>query len=602
MSPPSITDAEPRLQQQSRSGAALAANAIWTRARLLVRVDEIWLAVCAASIGAGAGGGVAAMNHVTRYLHHLLFKLPEGQGLSSSPSIDTLRLLTVPVLGGVVLGLAGLLIVKFRPKGIIDPVEANALYGGRMSLTDSVIVAAQTVLSNGIGGSVGLEAGYAQLGAGIASWSGLRLRLRRSDLRLLVGCGAAAAIAGAFSAPLCGVFYGVELIIANYSLGTLPFIIIAALTGTLVTDLLNAGSAPLDLSLPNTMPLPAYPLAMLVGIAAGFAAIAIMRGVTSIEAGFRRSGLPVWLRPVAGGALLGLAGLISPETLGSGHSALHLDVGLELPLFTALVLFLTKAVASAISIGSGFRGGLFFASLFLGSLFGKLLADIAMLVPGLPMMPAGFYAVVGMSAMAVAVVGGPMTMTFLALESTGQFSITICVLAAAITASMTVKRVFGYSFSTWRFHLRGTPIRSGADIGWLASLTVGRLMRRGNLQLVYVAPPEEMRREAQPGETQCLMVLDQDEKYVGIVFPAELHSSDLQGQGLDVFLHHQNQFLLPGMTVKEALAIFETAEADALAVLDGITSKKVIGLLSEKYALRRYSEELERHRKEISGE
>ncbi|MBU6425980.1 MAG: chloride channel protein, partial [Rhodospirillales bacterium] len=366
--------------------------------RLLVRVDEIWLAIFAAAVGAGAGAGVAAMNHVTHYLHHLLFKLPLGQGLSSSPRVDTLRLLAVPVLGGVVLGLGALLVVRFRPKGIVDPVEANALYGGRMSLIDSVIVAVQTVWSNGIGGSIGLEAGYAQLGAGIASWSGLHLRLRRSDLRLLVGCGAAAAIAGAFSAPLCGVFYGVELIIANYSLATLPFIIIAALAGTLVTDMLHAGSGPLNVALPHQIPLSAYPMAILLGVVAGFAAIAIMRGVTSIEAGFRRSRLPAWMRPVAGGLLLGPLGLISPATLGSGHAALHMDIGMELPLVAAFVLFLGKAVASAISIGSGFRGGLFFASLFLGSLFGKLFADIVMFIPGLPVMPVGFYAVVGMSA------------------------------------------------------------------------------------------------------------------------------------------------------------------------------------------------------------
>ncbi|MBU6426476.1 MAG: chloride channel protein, partial [Rhodospirillales bacterium] len=211
--------------------------------------------------------------------------------------------------------------------------------------------------------------------------------------------------------------------------------------------------------------------------------------------------------------------------------------------------------------------------------------------------------VVGMSAMAVAVVGGPMTMTFLALESTGQFSITICVLAAAIAAAMTVKRVFGYSFSTWRFHLRGTPIRSGADVGWIASLTVGRLMRRSDLRFVRPTSPEVLRREAQPGEAQRLVVLDDEGKYAGIVFPAELHASDMLGQEkLEAFLHHRDQFLLPGMTVKDALAVFETAEADSLAVLDGPATRKVIGLLSEQYALRRYSEQLERHRKENIGE
>ena len=598
MSQPSITDAEPDIALPHRAGVF----ALWARLRLLVRVDELWLAIFAAAIGAGAGAGVAAMNYVTHYLHHLLFNLPIGQGLSSAPRVEMARLLSVPVLGGLILGLGAYLVGRLRPKGIVDPVEANALYGGRMSMLDSVIVAVQTVWSNGIGGSVGLEAGYAQLGAGLASWSGVKLRLRRSDLRLLVGCGAAAAIAGAFSAPLCGVFYGVELIIANYSLATLPFVVIAALAGTLVAELLHAGSAPLQIDLPNAVPLAAYPLALLIGVAAGMVAIVIMRGVTSIEAGFRRSGLPVWLRPVAGGLLLGPLGMVSPATLGSGHAALHAQIGLQLPLFTALVLFLGKGLASAISIGAGFRGGLFFASLFLGALFGKLFGDITMLIPGLAAMPVGFYAVVGMSAMAVAVVGGPMTMTFLALESTGQFSITICVLGAAIAASITVKRVFGYSFSTWRFHLRGTPIRSGADVGWLASLTVGRLMRRGDLHFVHVAPPEVLRRAARPEEAKRLVVLDSEGKYTGIAFPAELHSASLEGQGLESFLHHRAAFLLPGMSVKEALAMFETEEADALPVLDGAASGKVIGLLSEQYALRRYSEELERHRKEIAGE
>ena len=203
--------------------------------------------------------------------------------------------------------------------------------------------------------------------------------------------------------------------------------------------------------------------------------------------------------------------------------------------------------------------------------------------------------------MAVAIVGGPMTMTFLALESTGQFSITICVLAAAIAASITVKRVFGYSFSTWRFHLRGTPIRSGADIGWIASLTVGRLMRSGDVRMVHEAEPEVLRREAAPGEVKRLVVLDGQGKYSGIVLPAELHAANLDGAGLEGFLHHRDVYLLPGMSVKEALALFESAEADALVVLDNAASRKVIGVLSEQYALRRYSEELERRRKELAG-
>ncbi len=109
------------------------------------------------------------------------------------------------------------MIRRWRPDREIDPIEANALHGGRMSLLGSMIVAAQTIWSSGVGASVGLEAGYTQAASGIASRIGNAFRLRRGDLRILVGCGAAAGIAGAFGAPLAGAFYGFELIIGSYS-------------------------------------------------------------------------------------------------------------------------------------------------------------------------------------------------------------------------------------------------------------------------------------------------------------------------------------------------------------------------------------------------
>ena len=102
--------------------------------------------------------------------------------------------------------------------GPVDPVEANALRGGRMSLRDSFIVGMQTLISNSCGASVGLEAGYAQVGSGLGSFLGQKLRLRRSDLRLLVGAGAAAAIGGSFGAPLTGAFYAFEVVLGSYSI------------------------------------------------------------------------------------------------------------------------------------------------------------------------------------------------------------------------------------------------------------------------------------------------------------------------------------------------------------------------------------------------
>ena len=570
--------------------------------RALVRADEVWLAVLAGATGLFAGAGVAAINAVTAVMHGRLFALPAGQGLSESASISPARALIVPILGGVVLGVSGWLLGRLRPRKMVDPIEANALYGGRMSLTDSLTVAGQTAWSNGVGASVGMEAGYAQFGGGVASWLGRRFRLRRNDLRVLVGCGAAGAIGGAFDAPLCGAFYGIELIIGLYSIANLPFVVIASLAGTLTVQVLAGGTPPLNVTLPSVVPDGAYPVVLVLGVACGLAGIAIMRGVTMIEEGFRRSHIPVWLRPVLGGAVVGILGSITPKAMSSGHSALHADINVSFPFLVALALLLIKAVASAFSIGSGFRGGLFFASLFLGALFGKVFAGIIAVLPFLTPMPNGFYAVVGMSALAVAIVGGPMTMTFLALESTANFSVTMAVLAASIVSAITVRRLFGYSFTTWRFHLRGESIRSAMDVGWIQTLTVGRMMRRDQQTVHRDMSVEAFRREFPLGAAQRVIVVDSEGRYAGIAYPAEAFALDETPRAVADIAHHPDQFLLPNMTVREAAGALESAEADALAVLDAGTTRRVLGLLTEQYALRRYNEELDRRRRELSGE
>ena len=141
------------------------------------------------------------------------------------------------------------------------------------------------------------------------------------------------------------------------------------------------------------------------------------------------------------------------------------------------MVFVLKAIASIISLGTGFRGGLFFATLLLGALGGHLFAaGIATVWPGLEL-DTNVYAVVGMSALSASVIGGPLTMTFIALEATGNLWLTTAVLIAVIVSTQITRELFGYSFATWRFKLRGETIRSAADVGWIRDLTVRRLMR-----------------------------------------------------------------------------------------------------------------------------
>ncbi|WP_279357999.1 chloride channel protein [Methylobacterium indicum] len=566
--------------------------------RRLVRQEEILVVALSGLVGVLAGLVVAAMILAAREAHVRLFGLP-SEALSGAEAVAPWRALLVPAAGGLLLGVFGVLLARWRRAGrIVDPIEANALYGGQISGRDSLIVVAQTLVSNGCGASVGMEAGYTQAAAAIASKLGRAFKLRRSDLRVIVGAGTAGAIAAAFDAPLTGAFYAFELVIGAYAIGSLAPVVVAAICAVGAMRLVVEPSS-FQVGFAGTLALRDYAPIVVMGFVCAAVAIAVMRGVPLVEAAFRRSRVPLPLQPALGGLAVGGLALVTPAVLSSGHSALH--VGFEAFYTPGMLVMLIalKAVASAVSIGSGFRGGLFFASLFLGAMLGKLVAFAWMSLFSLQI-PAVVLGIVGMSAMATAILGGPLTMAFLALETTGSLPLTIAVLAASVVASLTVRRTFGYSFATWRFHLRGEAIRSALDIGWIRSLTVGRTMRADIRTVRVDMPVKGFRREFPLGSTQRVVVLGGDGLYAGMAFVQELHDGTREVGSLDEILHLRDDILTPEMNVKDALAVFERAEADALAVVAGANDRRVVGLLTEQHALRRYSEELDRTSRDLA--
>src|ERR1700692_2478342 len=271
------------------------------RLRAFVRAHETSLVVLAALIGVIGGLVVAAMSALVEGMHVLLFNIESGERLSSQYAIEPWRALLVPSIGGLLLGVAFLALQRVRPAREIDPIEANALHGGWMSFRGSVIVALQTVWSSGVGASVGLEAGYTQLASGLAASLGRAFHLRRADQRIMVGCGAAAAIAGAFGAPLAGAFYAFELVIGGYTPASLTPVGVAAVDGYFVTHgfaglSLGIGVGPVGDGLGR-----ARAIAALLGILAALFGIVIMRGVALCDQLLAKSRLWTPLRPALGG-------------------------------------------------------------------------------------------------------------------------------------------------------------------------------------------------------------------------------------------------------------------------------------------------------------
>jgi len=568
--------------------------------RAWIRGTELGLVVLAAAAGVASGAVAAAMSGIAQALHTTLFGPEVTHGLSALRDLDSDLALLLPAAGGLLLGLINLGLARWHPRVPVDPIEANALHGGRMALQDGAVVAGQNLVSNGFGASVGLEAGYTQVAGAVASRAGILFGLRRGDLRVLVGCGAAGAIAAAFDAPLTGAFYAFELVIGTYTIASLAPVITSAVLATLVARLVHGQTYVVQ---PGGVASPGwdgFALALMLGLMAALAAIALMRGVGLVEAGLKRAIRPSWLRPAAGGLVVGLLALLSPGVLSAGHGALHIAFNTEGPAREALLLLVLKAVAAAVSLGSGFRGGLFFASLLLGALLGKVVAA-AINLAGLGLVDPLLLAVVGMSAFGTAVIGAPLAMTFLALETTGNFQVAGAVLIAVVVTGLTVRRLFGYSFATWRFHLRGEGIRSAHDIGWLRELTVGRMMRRDLRTVRADTRISAFRRDFPLGAAERVIALDDAGRYAGIALVAEAHAAPVDSEPLATLLHHREAALLPAMNAKEAMAAFDAAEAEAMAVIDGVESRKVLGLLTATYVLRRYGEELDKRRQEEVG-
>ena len=573
------------------------------RLRAFVRAHETSLVVLAALVGVIGGLVVAAMSALVELMHVLLFNVENGERLSSQYSVEPLRGLLVPSIGGLLLGFAFLVLQRFRPAREIDPIEANALHGGRMSFRGSVIVAAQTVWSSGVGASVGLEAGYTQLASGIAASLGRGFHLRRVDQRIMVGCGAAAAIAGAFGAPLAGAFYAFELVIGGYTPASLTPVGVAAVAGYFVAHgftvlSLGVGVGPVGDVLGRDLV-----VAALLGILAALFGIAIMRGVALCEALLAKTRLWPPLRPALGGLCVGLLALITPQVMSSGHGALHFAGFVSIPLSVLATIFLLKALASVISLGSGFRGGLFFATLFMGAIGGHLFAGgFDAIWPELNLNP-NVYAIIGMSALSASVIGGPLTMSFIALESTGNLWLTTAVLVAVIISTQITRELFGYSFATWRLHLRGETIRSAADIGWIRDLTVRSLMRQDVSTVNASIGLEQFREKFPLGSKTQVIAVDGSGRYVGLALVADAHAPDVEApNGLIGLLHYRDVVLHPGMNIQEAIAVFDAAEAESLAVVDTDGEHKPIGVLTEAHAMRRYAEESEQRRREAVGD
>lgn len=381
---------------------------------------------------------------------------------STAATLPFWIIILAPAAGGLVVGLfLQFAMPSKRAEGVADVIEARALRGAQIPLTNALGSAFVSAVSLGAGASAGREGPAVHLGAGLASLLGRFFDFSPATARAMMGCGVAAAVSASFNAPIAGALFALEVVLGHYALRAFIPIVISSVCATLITRLFF-GDFPAfivpEFEITSFLEFPAFAL---LGITCGIVAICFQFALTFTDWTARQVDIPLWIRPVIGGVLIGTIGVFFPQILGVGYEATDMAVKNQIPLMLLLALIVAKTAATAITLASRFGGGVFSPALYLGAMTGGAYGLIA--ASAFPELASntGLYAIVGMGAVAGAVLGAPISTTLIAFELTGGYEVTIALLFAVSLSSGLMQAVHGRSFFHWQLGMRGLFLRDG---------------------------------------------------------------------------------------------------------------------------------------------
>ncbi|SNB61513.1 chloride channel protein, CIC family [Arboricoccus pini] len=486
----------------------------WLRLRRPRGLDVVNTLI-AGLIGAGIGSVVLLLSRLARLSQKLLLGIVFHNRDALDVTLELMRFAPGFLVGALACGVGFWLASRFA-RDVVDVIEANALHGGNIPFRSSLAFALLSALAVGTGASVGQEGGSTQLAGALASWVANLIKLDRRTRRVFVAAGAAAAITALFDAPIAGTLYALELVLGGYAVRAAPIVGAAAAGSALATGLLGGENQPFA-AMPASVGPINFIAALPLGLLAAIAGIAMMQATPLVENSLRRLRIPAWLRPLAISALLIPLLFMVPAAAGSGHRTLTFLLNVDLPVSVVLGLFLAKSIATALSLGAGFKGGMFSASLFVGGCLGGLFAHLAPhLLPSATAPDGVAMVVIGMAAMAASVIGAPFAIVALAIETTGNLDLAPMAIIGVAIASTVTTMFFGYNFATWRFHLRGLSVRGPYDVGRLAAHHVQDIVD-GSITRLHVDADLAAMTEATGRPSGLIAVLDRQGRPLNLI-------------------------------------------------------------------------------------
>jgi CIC family chloride channel protein len=491
--------------------------------RRFLKNDQLILSVLSLAVGAGVGWAVVLFRKTIELVQFAAFGYGGERLLYHTGGFAWWHVVLTPTIGGLIIGL---FVYRFmpgrRPHGVAEVIEANAFRGGRTSFTVGIKAAVVNAASIGVGASVGREGPAVHLGAALAGWTAKRLHLTRSLSRTLLGCGVAAAVAASFNAPIAGALFASEVVIGHYALSAFAPIVIASVTGTVISSVYFGDIAAFAVPEHLITSFLEFPAFAGLGVLAGLTALIFMQGIMAAGRAAEKLPVPPWLRPAIGGAMVGGVAVFYPYVLGIGYGTTELVMAAGLTAGLLVAVLLAKIAATAISIGFGFGGGVFSPSLVIGALLGSAYGMMATdIFPQLSSGPEA-YAIVGMGGVTAAVLGAPISTILIVFEMTGNYKLTIAVMVATVISSMITRGFHGGSFFLWQLERMGVDIKGGFETVLLRGINLRQVMTKVNERVSLDAALRDLRNMLQKSETGGLFVVRDNGALYGTITLADL--------------------------------------------------------------------------------
>ncbi len=521
--------------------------------------------------------------------------LPNGdiEGFEALSGIERLLLC---VLGGLAVGLIlHLLKPKSRSVGVVHVLERLDYHQGYLPLKNAVVQFFTAGISLLSGHSVGREGPSVHLGATSGSALGRILRVPNNGVRILVGCGVAAAIAAAFNTPLAGVIFAMEVVIMDYTvIGFTPVILSAVSATTLTRVVLGDDSAftvpILDINTVYDIPIVAIMGALIGCLAAGFIQLTLLTSTMFTNQA-------IWVRTVLAGAITGLIAFALPQVMGTGYDTVDNILIMQIGLGTVLLLTLAKTIATATAIGLGIPAGLIGPTLFIGAAAGgSFAAAVSSVAPD--MASTALYAALGMAAMMAATLQAPLAALIYLLELTANQAIILPGMTAVISASLVTRVVFGKSSMYQHLMLaRGLDHRNSPLSKALRRIGVASVMERNIIQQPRYISRQDA-REILKQEPRWILLRDDDHRRNSLLPATDLarHLNELDQAEKNVDSQDLDLLRIPAKrldtaattivaTLQEAYEKMQSEECTVLFIrgAHGESKQRIYGVITREH-------------------